>query len=255
MKIIILAAGYGTRLYPLTKNLPKPLLNVCGGPAINFLTAKIDKLKRYFPVTQIRVVTNNRFAGHFKRWKAKYGIDAEIVNDGSTSPENRLGAIGDIGFAINSFDSDWLVLGGDNLFDDDLMGFIKFAYTRRPFVTVGLHDLGDKEKASHFGIVEINREKRIIKFTEKPQCPATTIAAACIYFMPAESLLLLKKFLDSGHSRDAAGKYIEWLIGQTNVFGKLLAGQWWDIGHKEVLARLNDNFEKRMNYELKPITQ
>lgn len=234
MRILVLAAGYGTRLYPLTLNLPKSLVPVCNKPLMNFLIEKINLLKEKFPVESVVVVSNNKFYKDFLSWKKKYKIDVDIVNDGSNSPEDRLGAVKDMKFAIGGKKDDWLVLGGDNLFEDGLSGFVEFAYKKKS-PCVGLYDVKDKKSASRYGIVETDKKKRITRLEEKPENPFSTLAATCIYFFPKGSLKLLDLFLKTEKNTDASGKYIKWLTEKTEVYGYLLSGSWTDIGQIDSL--------------------
>ncbi|MDD5583959.1 MAG: nucleotidyltransferase family protein [Candidatus Omnitrophica bacterium] len=241
MRILILAAGYGTRLYPLTLNLPKPLIPINGKPVINFL---LDKVRVFpFPVKEIKVVCNDKFYKNFLHWKKQCDIKVKIVNDGSTTPENRLGAIRDIKFAIGKTLDDWLVLGGDNLFEDTLVDFMRFVHKRKPYPVIGVHTLKDKKLASRFGVVIMNKKGRIEKLLEKPADPPTNMVASCIYYFPKESLTLLDAFLNAGHNTDASGKYIAWLAQQEDVFGYILKGDWLDVGHYDALRLAEKRFK------------
>jgi len=242
MKIGILAAGYGTRLYPLTYHIAKPLLAVNKKPMINFLIDKVRILEKKFSIDEVRIVVNHKFYKDFLTWKKKYKVKAKILNDGSTSPENRLGAIKDMQFAISSTKADWLILGGDNLFDDSLSGFLDFCLANKPYPSIGLYDVKSKKDATRFGIVSLNSKKRIVKFAEKPKKPDSTLAASCVYFFPRESLGLLKTFVREYKKVDASGRYIAWLTRESKVFGYVLKGKWIDIGHFDSLKLAEKTF-------------
>ena len=242
MHIAILAAGYGTRLYPLTKRIAKPLVTVNNKPMINYLVDKIEGLADSFPVDEVRIVVNNKFYKNFLAWKKKYKVRAKILNDGSNSHEDRLGAIKDMRFAIGKTKADWLVLGGDNLFEDDLLGFIKFAKEKKPYPSVGLYDVKCKKMATRFGVVTLKEKGRISKFQEKPKKPFSTLAASCIYFFPKQSLHLFDSFISNNGSVDASGKYIAWLSKESKVFGYTLGGKWIDIGHFDSLKQAEKDF-------------
>ena len=242
MYIAILAAGYGTRLHPLTKKIAKPLIPVNSKPMINYLVDKIKGLADSFPVDEVRIVVNNKFYKSFLTWKKKYKVGAKILNDGSSSPRDRLGAIKDMKFAIGKTKADWLVLGGDNLFQDDLLGFIKFAKKKSPYPSIGLYDVKCKKMATRFGVVMLNKEKRISKFQEKPKKPLSTLAASCVYFFPKQSLDLFDSFISNNGSVDASGKYIAWLSKESKVFGYILGGKWIDIGHFDSLKQAEREF-------------
>lgn len=235
MRVAILAAGYGTRLYPLTFKIAKPLLLVNNKPIINFLVDKIKILRKHFPVEEVRIVVNNKFYKSFLIWRKKYRVRAEILNDGSDSPKERLGAVKDIKFAIKKVKADWLILGGDNLFEDNLIKFLKFALEKKPYPSIGLYDVKSKRVARRFGVVMLNRKRRITRLDEKPKEPVSTLVASCIYFFPKQSLDLLYKFIGEDENVDAAGKYIGWLARETKVFGYILEGKWFDIGHFDSL--------------------
>jgi glucose-1-phosphate thymidylyltransferase len=244
MRIIILAAGYGTRLYPLTLNLPKPLICVNNKPIINFLIDKISALRQYYPIEEIKIVSNNKFYKAFLDWKKEYRIKAEILNDGSNNPADRLGAVRDIKFAIDKKRGDWLVLGGDNLFENDLLDFVEFSYKKKPLPSIGLYDVGEKKLASKYGVVDINSRGRILKFEEKPKIPTSTLAATCVYFFPQDSLKLIDIFLSQVRGSDASGEYIKWMSDKTKIYGYVFKNEWFDIGSKTSLRIAEKKFKQ-----------
>jgi NDP-sugar pyrophosphorylase family protein len=212
---------------------------------MNFIIEKIDHLKGRFPAQEVIVVSNNKFYKYFLGWKDKYRLNVEILNDGSNSPHDRLGAVKDIKFAIEGKFDDWLILGGDNLFEDDLSKFLNFSYEKAPHASIGLHDVKKKELASRYGIVKIDAQKKITGFAEKPKNPFSTLAATCIYFFPKESLGFLDTFLSLETNTDASGKYIGWLAQQTKVYGYTLKGNWLDIGQKDSLSQAEKKYQMR----------
>lgn len=239
MRILILAAGYGTRLYPLTLNLPKALIPIKGRPFIDFIIDNICRLQKTFKIDEIVLVSNNKFYKKFLAWRKTNRINIKIVNDGSTSPKDRLGAIGDIYFVLRKCKKDdWLILGSDNFFDWDLSKFIKFSLNRRPYPSIGIYNLKDKAKAKHFGVITADSKMRIKSFIEKPKISKSAKIATCIYFFHKESLSYLKKFLKETDKPDVSGKYIEWLIKRTYVYGHIFKGKWIDVGHKDSLRIL-----------------
>lgn len=239
MRILLLAAGYGTRLYPLTRYVPKALLSVGGKPFINTIIDKLKPLIERFSADEIIIVSNNKFYKKFVSWKKEYKAKVKIINDGSNSPRNRLGAIGDICFSLNGRKKDdWLILGSDNFFDWDLVDFVNFSLKKSPYSCVGIYKLSKLSLAKHFGVVKTDREKRIKYFAEKPKNPESGKVATCIYFFPKESLSYLNDFLKETDKPDASGKYIEWLIGQSRVYGYSFKGRWIDIGHKSNLIEV-----------------
>jgi len=231
MKILILAAGYATRLYPLTKHWPKPLLVVKEKPIISHITQRVKNL----PGTkEIIVVTNGNFIGHFKAWARDCGLGKRIVvlNDNTASEKDRLGAIGDIEFAMDNhaIDDDLLVIGGDNLFAFDLEEFIHFAQSKKSDCSVGLYDIKNPDLIRHYGVVTLNKKGQIVRFQEKPHKSKSLLISMCIYYFPRNSLGLIKQYLKSKSSRDAPGNYINWLHRKHKVWGYVLDGVWYDIG-------------------------
>ena len=247
IKAVILAAGYATRLYPLTLGIPKPLLKITSSRAVIDFIA--DSLADSGVVSDIYVVTNSKFAGEFAVWARaqKHRSMITVLNDGTHSNEDRLGAIGDIDFAVRKKEitDDVLVVGGDNLFGKPFDAFLSFARQRAPYASLGLYDLQDKKKAGRFGIVSMDTWNRLTHFEEKPKHPRSTLAATCLYYFPAETLPLLKSYArDETTSNDASGNYIRWLMERQEVYGfPLRQGHWFDIGHldlyKEVVAGYN----------------
>ena len=249
MKALLLAAGYATRLYPLTLNKPKPLLPVAGRPVIEFILDIIEPLKE---VDEVFIVTNQKFSKNFEEWNAGFSSSKKIVivDDGTTTDKNRLGATGDIEFVIRerNLRDDLLVLAGDNIFRTDLSGFIKFSISKRPSVSIGLYDVKDMELARKYGIVSLDSDKRIIEFKEKPKEPASTLAAKCLYFFSKEKLGILREYLDThtGTNKDAPGYFLEWLSKKEPIFGYVFKDEkWFDIGDRESYEEANREFEIR----------
>lgn len=246
MKVILLCAGYATRLYPLTQNQPKPLLPVGGRPLLEYLLEKIEKLDS---VSQVFVVTNDRFHTHFREWAQTkhYPWKLEVVNDGTLTNETRLGAIGDLALAIERFKirEDLGVFAGDNLFRSDLLGFVRFAQTHRPHASVGIVDVKKKDRATHYGIVRIDGENQILEFLEKSKEPPTTLASTGVYWFAEESLDLLDRYRRGGHNADRPGDYISWLVKVDRVFAYPLEGTWFDIGDLNSYKEANRLFQEQ----------
>ncbi len=245
MKVLILAAGYGTRLYPIVKDTPKPLLEIQGTPLINYL---IEKVKDFEGLSEILVVTNDKFFGVFCDWAKGFShLKAKItvVNDGTKTPDDRLGSIGDMNFVLGNQDvrEDLFVLGGDNLFDYRLDEFVSFARAQAPHVSIGLYDIHDKNAATRFGVVELCPDRgKILSFEEKPAQPRSTLIAMCSYYFPKESLGFLQEYLDETHKTDKAGDYIHWLVEKKEVYGFQFEGSWYDIGSIESLEEAQQKF-------------
>ena len=244
MKALILAAGYATRLYPLTKLYPKPLLLVKGKPIIDYI---IDKLELISEVNEIYIVTNSKFISNFREWKKSIKLDKKItlVDDLTKNNQDRLGAIGDINFVIKKkkIKEDLLVVGGDNLFSGTLRGFLDFSKKNNPAVSIGLYRLKQKKDACNYGVVKLDNHKKIINFQEKPEKPDSNIVAMCLYYMPRNYLKLVKEYIQSKNKKvDATGSYIAWLKEKRNVYGYVFSGRWFDIGDYKYLNAANKNF-------------
>ncbi|MBL7081056.1 MAG: nucleotidyltransferase family protein [Candidatus Omnitrophica bacterium] len=245
MKALILAAGYGTRLYPYTQNRAKSLLKIGKRPIIDYLIEKIEKI---YQIQKIIVVTNDRFFSQFKRWKvcSKTKKQLRIINDLTRSPQDRLGAIGDIEFTLvkEGSDNDLLVLGGDNIFEGNLASFLSFARKKKPSVSIGVFDIKNRNQAKEFGVVRLNRNMRIIELWEKPKNPKSTYVAMCLYYFPKGKLPLITQYLStSGVHRDTLGSYIRWLLRKSKVYGFEFKGFWHDIGHHYTYTKAKEMFK------------
>ncbi len=231
MKSLVLAAGYATRLYPLTKNRPKPLLDMAGRPVLEYV---LDRIQGLEAVDRIYIVVNERFFSEFEAWKAGYRSPKpiELLNDGSTDEEDRLGAIGDIRFSIQkaNIKEDLLVVAGDNLFDMELTPFIRAAKEKFPHASMMLYDVKDLNLARQYGIVGIDRQGKIISFEEKPKEPESTLSAMGVYLFPKPVLEKLETYLKEGSPQDAPGFFIRWLYQREPVYGHPVDGVWYDIG-------------------------
>jgi len=248
MHALVLGAGYATRLYPLTKTRPKPLLPVGGTPILERICHQITQTGL---VDTIHVVTNHTFAAAYDAWlldwnRRRIGApDVRIHDDKSTTAENRLGAIGDLQFVIDhaEINEDLLVIAGDNLIEGDLTEFLRFGRTKG--AAVGLKDFQDREKVSLYGVVELEKDCRVIGFEEKPAVPKSTLVAVGLYFFPRWTLTLVQKYLQAGNSKDAPGYYLQWLHRQTPVYGFTLQGHWYDIGDLDSYHRADEQMSRQ----------
>ncbi len=245
MKALILAAGYAIRLHPLTLNKPKPLLALGKGLVIEHIIERIGELEE---IDQILIVTNQKFFPHFKAWlnDFRFSKKIDILNDGTLSNEDRLGAIKDIEFAIREvgLNCNLLIVAGDNLFEDSLQDFVGFSNEKIPGISIGLHDMGDRELVKKFGVVEIDQDNRIVDFQEKPSSPKSSLAAKCLYFFPGDKLSRVNQYLKEGNVEDAPGYYIEWLSKQEEVFGFVFRGSWYDIGDIASYEEAKQTYQK-----------
>ena len=243
MNALILAAGYATRLYPLTLNKAKPLLVVGGKPIIEWV---VDNLQDVPDLETIYVVTNDKFAGDFQAWSEGYQdrhpqFKFKIVNDGSKSDDDKLGAIGDINLVTtreNLSQSSLLIIAGDNLFTESLEGFVVCA--KRSEATVGVYDVGDREAIKKYGNVLINDDGIITHLEEKPQKPRGTLAAIALYYYSPAVLSLLTTYLAAGNNPDQPGRFVQWLYTRKPVNTYQIKGKWLDIGSKETLEKADE---------------
>ncbi len=245
MKLIILAAGYATRLYPLTLNQPKPLLEVGGKPMIEHVLGSLGNVAR---IDHIYVVTNSKFAGHFERWGAAYtaaneGPPITVIDDGTTDDTNKRGAIGDLHLVLTraNLADDIIVVAGDNLFDQSLAGFVEFCAERNQPV-VGAYDVGDLEEIKKYNNLGTDDEGRITSFEEKPAQPVSTVTAIALYFYPQSTLPLIRQYLAEGNNPDQPGRLVQWMYGRTPFYTWRVPGTWYDIGSKETLAEADQVF-------------
>ena len=246
MNILILAAGYATRLYPLTQNKAKPLLDVAGKPMMEWV---IDNLAPIDGLEKVYVVTNNKFAGAFQQWADTYHashpkLTFEIVNDGSTSDRDKLGAIGDINLVISRAGltaSDLIVVAGDNLFSQSLEQFGRFAREQNKPV-LAVYDVGDLDEAKKYGVVSIHESGEIAAFEEKPASPRSTLIGIALYYYPATTVAMFSTYLAAGNNPDQPGRFVQWLYQRTPVQTWKVPGTWFYVGSKETLAEANRIF-------------
>ncbi len=232
MKAVILAAGYATRLYPLTLDRPKHLLEIGGRPILELL---LDRLP-LDEVDGIYIVTNAKFAPRFREWAESYPTRIEVIDDGTTSDDDRLGAIGDLQLAISTgIDDDLLVAAGDSLFSERLDGFVRFARERGAPV-IAAYDVGDLDEIRRLSALEVDEDSRVISFEEKPERPTTTLAGIALYSYPQSILPLVAEYLEAGNNPDQPGRLLQWLHERTAVYAWLVPGCWFDIGTPETLA-------------------
>jgi len=243
VKAILLAAGYATRLRPLTDDLPKHLLPLGGRPMLDHV---LDRVREVEEIDGIHLVTNARFAAEFAAWAEPNGV--VVHNDGTTSNEDRLGAVGDLRLVADEAglgEEELLVLAGDNLFDFSLADYVAWWRAKpQPASAVPLHDVGDLELATHYGIAETDADERIVNFVEKPSEPASTLAATLIYLLPAKHAALVETYLAEGHSPDNAGSFLGWLAAREPVYGYGFEGHWHDIGNRDQLLEADNRLRR-----------
>ena len=246
MKVIVLAAGYATRLRPLTDTWSKELLPVGGKPIIDWI---LDAVEAADGIDEVHVVTNARKAPAFQEW-AK-GRDVIVHDDGTTSNEDRLGAIGDMLFVIEQaqLDDDLLVIAGDNLFDFSIADFFSYWRGKGVASAVAVRDVGSLELASHYGIVSLEDDGRMTSFVEKPADPPSTLAATATYLFHREHARLIATYLEGEHGADQPGRFVGWLQRHEPVYGWAFEDTWYDIGNHEQLLEADNRLRAAAGLE------
>ena len=248
MKVLVLAAGYATRLHPLTLTQPKPLLPVAGRPMIEYV---LDNLAPIPGIDRVYLVTNAKFSGHFERWAAQYRatktpLNFTIINDGSSNDDDKLGAIGDLHLVLEreQIDDDLIVVAGDNLFSQSLAPFGEFC-RKQTGPVLGIYDTGSLDLAKKYGVVDLDRSGRVLSFTEKPEKPDTTLVGIALYYYPRATLPLIRQYVAEGNNTDQPGRLMQWLCPRVPVHAWPVPGIWYDIGSKETLDEAGRIFAKR----------
>ncbi len=245
MNVLILAAGYATRLYPLTENKAKPLLEVAGKPMIEWV---LDNLAPVPGLGVIYVVTNNKFARDFEAWAEQYRarqprMSFKIINDGSTSDDDKLGAIGDINLVITRESlsgDDLLVVAGDNLFSEPLTGFVEAA--RQSDALLATYDVGDLEAIRKYSSISVDGDGVITEFEEKPADPKSTITGIALYYFSRKVVPMFTTYVVAGNNPDQPGRFVQWLYRRQPVRTFQIKGTWFDIGSRETLEEANRIF-------------
>jgi len=241
MKAVILAAGYATRLYPLTVDRPKALLDVGGRPMVEHL---LQRLEGVAGLDGIYLVTNSKFADTFRDWATGWaGSEVWIVDDGTADEETKLGAIGDLELTIreSAIDDDLIVLAGDNLFSESLAPFAEFA-SEKNAPALGVYDVGDLDAIRRYNAIELDEDDRLTFFEEKPANPRSTLTGIALYFYPRHSLGLVGEYLETGNNPDQPGRLVQWLYPRVPVYAWRVPGRWYDIGSAETLAEADRAF-------------
>jgi len=241
MKAVILAAGYATRLYPLTLDRPKALLDVGGRPMVEHL---LQRLEGVAGLDGIYLVANSKFADTFRDWATGWaGSEVWIVDDGTADEETKLGAIGDLELTIreSAIDDDLIVLAGDNLFSESLAPFAEFA-SEKNAPALGVYDVGDLDAIRRYNAIELDEDDRLTFFEEKPANPRSTLTGIALYFYPRHSLGLVGEYLETGNNPDQPGRLVQWLYPRVPVYAWRVPGRWYDIGSAETLAEADRAF-------------
>ena len=241
MKALILAGGYATRLRPLTDDRAKPLLPIAGRPIVDWI---LDKVVEVEDVDGVHLVTNARFAADFERWA---GGRVRVHNDGTTSNEDRLGALGDIAFVADSEGwegEDLLIVAGDNLFDFSLVDYVDF-WRGKEGSAIAVYEHPVPKLVREYSVVELDRDSRVVGFEEKPEEPETNLISIAAYIYHRAHLALLHAYLADGNPHDQPGNFIAWLHTRAPVYGYRFGGEWADIGDRTQLLEADNRYRRR----------
>jgi len=228
MIALVLAGGFATRLYPLTKNFPKPLLDVGGKPIIEHIIEKLEEIKS---IEKIIISTNKKFAPFFFDWTKNTTVTTKeilVEVENTFDEKEKLGAIKSIAQIHQKYPEDFLIVGGDNFFEDKLIGFVNVFETKK-IPIVGIYKNTGYFDSSQFGTVKVDKEGMISKFVEKSVKPTSNLISTCIYALPKNSLEKINSYLNNNNP-DSPGHFIRWLSENENVYGSILQGLWSDIG-------------------------
>ncbi|MBN1466708.1 nucleotidyltransferase family protein [candidate division KSB1 bacterium] len=247
MKAVILAAGYATRLYPLTKDKPKPLLRIADKPIIEYM---LDGFRRIAALDEVYVVTNAKFAPAFELWAQQlrhcphpYDFKIIILNDKTTSEETRLGAIADVQFVIERAEirDDLIVAAGDNIFRFDFADLVDFFQQKQSDIIVA-QPLHDPARLRTRGVVRFDAQHRVVDFQEKPADPPSNFVAPALYIHRSENIHFYQHYLRAGNNPDAPGHFIKWLFPRTPVHVFILPQPAIDIGTLETYEQVCKDF-------------
>ena len=241
MKCLILAAGYATRLYPLTEKFPKPLLEVGNRTILDWL---IDDINTSGEVDEYIVISNHKYAHHFEEWAAKKEQNITVVDDGTDTNETRLGAVRDIQFAIEKLgiNDDILVIAGDNVLDFSLTKFISYSKAKNTSCIMRYYE-PDFAKLLKCGVVTVDETDKVLEMTEKSPAPATNWCCPPFYFYTKSDARLVQKGIDSGCGTDAPGSFIAWLCKQTEVHSMEMPGKRYDIGDLKSYEKVRTEYK------------
>ena len=239
MTCIVLAAGYATRMYPLTLNFPKPLLEVGGKRIIDWLLDDMDSSG----VDRIVVISNHKFINQFSTWAEKRG-NITVIDDGSIDNDHRLGAVKDIEFAIESLnlDDDLIILAGDNVLDFSFKKFIEYGKAKGT-TCIMRHYQTSIEKLRKTGVVVVDENDRVLSMEEKPQSPKSNWAVPPFYFYTREDSKMIKEGIAAGCGTDAPGSFISWLVTKRPVHAYEMPGHRYDVGSIEGYEKIKAEYK------------
>ena len=240
MKCLILAAGYATRLYPLTENFPKPLLKVREKTILDWL---VDDLDTAGVIDEYVVISNHRFAHHFEDWAKTKQQRITVVDDGTSTNETSLGAVKDIQFAIErlGLDDDMVVIAGDNVLDFSLTKFLAYAQQKGTACIMRYYEHSE-QKLHKTGVVQVDENDKILNMEEKPANPKSNWCCPPFYYYTREAAKLVAKGIEAGCGTDAPGSFIAWLCTQVTVHAMEMPGKRYDIGNLESYEQVQKEY-------------
>ena len=245
MKCILLCAGYATRLFPLTENFPKALLKVGDKALLDYILEEVNTIEE---VDGIFLVTNAKYTPHFEEWATKKNnkINITVINDGTYTNDDRLGAIGDIAYTIEqgNINDDLLIIAGDNLFTFKLNDFVKFQ-KEKDLPCVCVRKELDQSLLKRVGIAEVDSDMKILSFEEKPANPKSDLAVYAEYLYPKNIIPIFSEYLNEGHSNDAPGNFVAYLHKKINTYAYVFEGECYDVGTHESLAQVNEIYKNK----------
>lgn len=254
MKALLLCAGYATRLHPLTQDIPKHLLEVGGKPILEHVIEKVEEIGA---VDAIHIITNDKFFYSFLEWAKGYATKnpsakkIAVINDNTDSNENRLGALGDIQFAIQKkhIKDDILLIAADNIFEFPLKD-MHTTFEDNGKTTIALYDVKEKRLARQYGVVEVDGSNKLVHFVEKPKEPKSTLISTGIYMLPKKDIPLFRVYIAQGNSADKIGSFFEWLHTKEDVFCYTTEEPWYDIGTLDQLGEAREHFAKKQDADV-----
>lgn len=247
MKVIVLAGGFAKRMWPLTKDQPKHLLDVAKKPMLSYVLDRIDKIEN-IPVDVVYISTNARFKQNFENFLNNYEskLNLKLIIEDTLSEGEKLGSIGALYFLIKEekIDDDLLIIGGDNLFEFDLNDMIQF-YHKKGSDVIAVYDTGSKEKAKLYGVLDVDSNDKIVNFLEKPKDPPSTLCATACYLLTKDGVNAIKNYVEGKNNPDALGYFVLWLINKKEVYAYSFKGLWFDIGSFESLEEADKFFSEK----------
>jgi len=239
MIAIILAAGYATRMFPLTENFPKPLLKIKDKPIIEYMMDNLSEVKE---ISKVVIVTNQKYFKHFEEWTNNYPskIPITLINDGTTSNDHRLGAIKDIQLVLNTenYEGDFMVLAADNLFSFKLKNFVEH-FNKINESLIYIYHEPRVEKLRKTGVAEV-RNNRLITFEEKPENPKSSFAVPPFYIYKEEVIPLINEYIKLGLPSDSPGSLLSYLVNKIRIGTYPMDGKRLDIGDLETYLLVKD---------------